>query len=284
MREEHHRLYDAREAEFALFALEKVPGDRATYAAVLEACQDFGRTWGHLDPVLDKSPPVLVPGTETADGKNEVVTAPETKQLVAAFRDAGFAELSTAGLPFAVRCAALSTLGAAFPANAMGLFVLTSCAADLLEAHGSDALKAAYLPQLRSSEFMGTMALSEAHAGSSLAAIRTAAVPVDGPPDPLGQAYSVKGDKMCTWCRPRPPCTSLPRSPCHRDLRSLPRFSWQHRPHASGAAPRRPARSGRDLVASSAQRPPGRDQERRRVCVAQQEDGPQSHLQRRVDP
>ena len=94
-----------------------------------------------------------------------------------------------------MQCAAQFTLGGGASSNLVGYFVLTRCAADLLEAHGSAALKDAYLPQLRSAQFFGTMALSEPHAGSSLASIRTTATPLGSSSN--GE-YRVRGDKMWT--------------------------------------------------------------------------------------
>jgi alkylation response protein AidB-like acyl-CoA dehydrogenase len=46
---------------------------------------------------------------------------------------------------------------------------------DALAAHGSDALKRAYLPKLVSGEWMGTMQLTEPQAGSDVGALRTRA-------------------------------------------------------------------------------------------------------------
>jgi acyl-CoA dehydrogenase len=53
--------------------------------------------------------------------------------------------------------------------------LLTMAGVDALEAHGSDALKRAYLPKLVSGEWMGTMQLTEPQAGSDVGALRTRA-------------------------------------------------------------------------------------------------------------
>ncbi|MFZ4426364.1 MAG: acyl-CoA dehydrogenase [Saprospiraceae bacterium] len=67
---------------------------------------------------------------------------------------------------------------------------LTSGAANLIMAFGSDELKATYLPQMFAGDWQGTMALTEPQAGSSLSDITTTAMPSgDG-------AYSVKGQKI----------------------------------------------------------------------------------------
>ncbi|CAG0961620.1 3-(methylthio)propanoyl-CoA dehydrogenase [Burkholderiales bacterium] len=54
--------------------------------------------------------------------------------------------------------------------------LLTQGAIEAIERHGSDALKQRYLPKMVAGEWTGTMNLTEAQAGSDLAAVRTRAV------------------------------------------------------------------------------------------------------------
>ena len=71
--------------------------------------------------------------------------------------------------------------------------LLTHGAVDALEQHGSDELKALYLPKMISGEWTGTMCLTEPQAGSDLAAVATRAVPD-------GDHYRVTGQKIfITW-------------------------------------------------------------------------------------
>ncbi len=71
--------------------------------------------------------------------------------------------------------------------------LLTHGAVDALEKHGSDELKSAYLPNMISGEWTGTMNLTEPQAGSDLAAINSKAVPE-------GDHYLVTGQKIfITW-------------------------------------------------------------------------------------
>jgi alkylation response protein AidB-like acyl-CoA dehydrogenase len=71
--------------------------------------------------------------------------------------------------------------------------LLTHGAVDAVEQHGSDELKATYLPKLISGEWTGTMNLTEPQAGSDLAAVATRAVPE-------GDHYLVTGQKIfITW-------------------------------------------------------------------------------------
>ena len=74
---------------------------------------------------------------------------------------------------------------------AFGVYPLLSRgAAELIEAHATDALKDAYLPRLADGSWSGTMCLTEAHCGTDLGQIRTRAVPAgDG-------AYAISGTKI----------------------------------------------------------------------------------------
>jgi len=93
------------------------------------------------------------------------------------------------GLPYVVAQA----MGAAFHAanpGASAYPLLTSAAANLLRSFGSDEQKARYLGPMLQGRFFGTMVLSEPEAGSSLADLRTRAIPQDD------GTYHIVGDKM----------------------------------------------------------------------------------------
>ena len=77
-------------------------------------------------------------------------------------------------LPHALNAACMEMWNAACMAFGLGP-VLTMAGIDALAAHGSDALKRAYLPKLVSGEWMGTMQLTEPQAGTDLALLRTKA-------------------------------------------------------------------------------------------------------------
>ena len=67
---------------------------------------------------------------------------------------------------------------------------LTRAAANLLDAHGSEAQKRLFMAPMLEGRFFGTMCLSEPSAGSSLVDIRTRA-------EPLGNGhYAITGNKM----------------------------------------------------------------------------------------
>jgi len=71
--------------------------------------------------------------------------------------------------------------------------MLSQGAVEALIAHGSDELKAQYLPQLISGEWTGTMNLTEPNAGSDLAAVAAKAIPED-------EHFKITGQKIfITW-------------------------------------------------------------------------------------
>jgi len=71
--------------------------------------------------------------------------------------------------------------------------MLSQGAVEALIAHGSDELKAQYLPQLISGEWTGTMNLTEPNAGSDLAAVASKAIPD-------GDVFKITGQKIfITW-------------------------------------------------------------------------------------
>jgi butyryl-CoA dehydrogenase len=74
--------------------------------------------------------------------------------------------------------------------GAYGFVGLTHGAAHLIEAFGSDEIKARFMERMYSGEWTGTMALTEPQAGSSLADITTTATPTD-----LGY-FLIKGSKI----------------------------------------------------------------------------------------
>ncbi len=92
-------------------------------------------------------------------------------------------------LPFLVHAVASAYLGAA-NLNVVGLAMLTSGAAHLVEVFGDDAQRAQWMTPLFEGRWTGTMALTEEQAGSSLADVRTTARPAgDG-------SYRLKGSKI----------------------------------------------------------------------------------------
>jgi len=115
------------------------------------------------------------------DGQS-VRMIPEVKTAIDAFRHAGFMAatkdyaLGGMQLPVTVAQACLALFNAANVSTAAYPF-LTIANANLIEAFGSVDQKQRYLSGLLEGRFMGTMALTEPQAGSSLSDIKTSAVP-----------------------------------------------------------------------------------------------------------
>lgn len=125
----------------------------------------------------------------------EAVLIPEVKPAVDAFLDAGFLNANRdfdAGgmqLPTLLSQACFAHFQAANAGTAAYPF-LTMGAANLIETFGTDEQKRLFLQPMIQGRCFGTMALTEPHAGSSLADIRTRAEPAaDG-------SYRLKGNKI----------------------------------------------------------------------------------------
>ncbi len=130
---------------------------------------------------------------EVVDGR--VVQIPETAAALAVLREAGFFAATVSEdeggmqLPFVVGQACMALFKGA-NVSTSGYLLLTRAAANLLEAHGSPEQKRRYMMPMNAGRFFGTMCLSEPDVGTSLADIRTRAVPRgDG-------TYALRGNKM----------------------------------------------------------------------------------------
>ncbi|WP_390348736.1 acyl-CoA dehydrogenase family protein [Variovorax boronicumulans] len=116
----------------------------------------------------------------------EVVTPPGFRAAYQAFVDGGWPALSAAtedggqGLPAVLEAILYEWLSAANHGFIMAPGLLHGAYA-CLKHHGSDELKARYLQKIATGEWLATMCLTEAHAGSDLGQVRTrATVQADG--------------------------------------------------------------------------------------------------------
>jgi alkylation response protein AidB-like acyl-CoA dehydrogenase len=132
-------------------------------------------------------------GTPFKDGR--VAMPPGWKEAYSAWTAAGWNGLAASpewggqGLPHLLNAACTEMWNSASMAFGLGP-LLTMAGIDALTAHGSDSLKARYLPKLISGEWPGTMQLTEPQAGSDVGALRTRAVRVeDG-------SYRITGQKI----------------------------------------------------------------------------------------
>ncbi|WJG11067.1 acyl-CoA dehydrogenase [Aliiglaciecola sp. LCG003] len=120
---------------------------------------------------------------------------PEVKEAFDAYCQAGFMagrfDFNVGGmqLPESIMMACSGYFMAANPSTA-GYPFLTVAAANVINNFAVDELKDKFVERMLTGEFTGTMALTEPHAGSSLADIRTSAVKTqDG-------SYRLKGSKL----------------------------------------------------------------------------------------
>jgi alkylation response protein AidB-like acyl-CoA dehydrogenase len=111
-----------------------------------------------------------------------VTTPPGFREAYQALWQAGWPALSAApedggqGLPAVLEAVLFEWLSAANHGFTMAPGLLHG-AYECLKHHGSDALKARYLGKIATGDWLATMALTAAHAGSDLGQVRTRAVP-----------------------------------------------------------------------------------------------------------
>jgi alkylation response protein AidB-like acyl-CoA dehydrogenase len=146
--------------------------------------------------------PLARPADEQGSVRNDdgSVTAPDGyveayRRLVdSGWLAAGFPEQwGGGGLPMTVTIAIMEMITSADMSFSL-CPMLTYAAADMLIAHGTEEQRATYLEKLVSGEWAGTMALTEAQAGSDVGAVTTRAVPADD------GSYRLTGNKIyITW-------------------------------------------------------------------------------------
>jgi 3-(methylthio)propanoyl-CoA dehydrogenase len=171
--------------------IDALPAETATtdmVEAILVGASDFAlKEWAPLNRIGD---------TQGAQWRDGSVRMPDGfRDSYARYVESGWGTLSAPieyggqALPHLLQFAVMEHLGTAN--MAFGLCpILTAGAIDAVTAHGSDAQKKDYLPNLIAGLWTGTMNLTESGAGSDVGAIRTMAVSQsDG-------SYSISGTKM----------------------------------------------------------------------------------------
>lgn len=149
--------------------------DEALQAQVLEEAARF---------VAEAVAPINRSGDEIGCrfANGEVATPPGFREAYQAFVDGGWPGLSAAaedggqGLPAVLEAILYEWLSAANHGLTMAPGLLHGAYA-CLKHHGSDELKARYLSKIATGEWLATMCLTEAHAGSDLGQVRTRAMP-----------------------------------------------------------------------------------------------------------
>ncbi len=161
---------------------------KETFGLYLDACRRLGREvlFPTLRP-MDLEPPVFE--------KGRVRLHPSFREAFGHVRELGAisatrpAEVGGQQLPLTVATLAHAYLMAG-NLGVVGLAWLTTGAAHLVEAFGSDDVKARFLGKMYEGQWTGTMALTEPQAGSSLADITSSATPrEDG-------TYRIRGAKI----------------------------------------------------------------------------------------
>lgn len=170
------QLYEVLDVESLALRPRFAAGGREAFDAVLDTARAIAID--HFAP-HHRAQDIDEPRIE--DGR--VVTIAATKPALAALADAGFLAAThdeTLGglqLPHVVASAAIAWFEAANVATA-SYALLTTGAANLIATFGTEAQRRRYLPAMFAGRCFGTMALTEPEAGSSLADLRTTAVPV----------------------------------------------------------------------------------------------------------
>ncbi|MBT1449493.1 acyl-CoA dehydrogenase C-terminal domain-containing protein [Glaciecola sp. XM2] len=182
------QLYDVLDTESLCEHETFAEHSRETFDAVIETANKMATNlFLPHNHIADKQEP-------TFDGK-KVSMIDDVKVAFDAFREAGFIagrykfEDGGMQLPETVMTAVSGYFMAANPSSTAYPF-LTAAAINVISHFASDELKAQFMPKMLTGDFTGTMALTEPHAGSSLADIKTTAVKqADG-------TYRVKGSKI----------------------------------------------------------------------------------------
>lgn len=182
------QLYDVLDTEKLCTHPKFEEHNRDTFDAVLDTAHKMAANlFLPHNHIADKNEPQF-------DGK-KVSMIDDVKVAFDAFRESGFIagrysfEDGGMQLPETVMTAVSGYFMAANPSTTAYPF-LTAAAINVISHFASDDIKQAFMPRMLTGDFTGTMALTEPHAGSSLADIKTTAVKQeDG-------TYRVKGSKI----------------------------------------------------------------------------------------
>ncbi|WP_412971097.1 acyl-CoA dehydrogenase [Glaciecola sp. MF2-115] len=186
--EMNFQLYDVLQADKLCAHSRFEEHNKDTFSATLSTAEKIATNlFLPHNHIADKNEP-------TFDGQ-KVSMIPEVQLAYDAFCEAGFIagrfsfEDGGMQLPEVIMTAASAYFMAANPSTTAYPF-LTSAAANVICNFASAELKELFMPRMLTGEFTGTMALTEPHAGSSLADITTSAVKQgDG-------SYRIKGSKI----------------------------------------------------------------------------------------
>ncbi|WP_454691975.1 acyl-CoA dehydrogenase [Achromobacter aloeverae] len=181
-------LYDMLDSEALARRPRYADHGRETFDAAIDAAHRLaGEYFAPHNRLADENEPRF-------DGKT-VKTLPAVGAAVRAFAKGGFLaathdyELGGMQLPVTISQSCLALFRAANVGSSAYCF-LTAANANLIRAFGSEDQKRRFLPSLLDGRWLGTMALTEPEAGSSVPDLRTTATPL-----PDGR-YAIKGQKI----------------------------------------------------------------------------------------
>lgn len=182
------QLFDVLDTDSLLSRPRFADHSRETIEAALDTAEKLAQEkFADHNTLCDKEEPAFI------DGK--VVMRPEVKRAFDAYIEAGFlsarASFEEGGmqLPETAAAACTGMFTCVNPSTTVYPF-LTGAAANVIRNFASESLKQRFLLPMMAGRFTGTMALTEPHAGSSLADIRTRALPQDD------GSYRIKGNKI----------------------------------------------------------------------------------------
>jgi len=183
-------LYEVFDAASLLTLPHFADHSRETFDAYIGLCARFARE--SVFPAfkaVDEEPPRLVDGQVLAHRRLHDIY-PKMREIGVFAASRPF-DVGGQQLPLTIATAAHLYIMAANPA-VYSFAGLSTGAAHLIEAFGSDDLKARYMTPLYEGRFSGTMALTEPHAGSSLADVTTRATRAT----PAGDHFLLSGAKI----------------------------------------------------------------------------------------
>jgi alkylation response protein AidB-like acyl-CoA dehydrogenase len=181
-------LYDVLNVQDLTARPQYAMHSRETFDAIFEVAQEIASK--ELKPHHRQSD---LEEPHVVDGR--VVTIPEIKRALEIMAEAGFFSASAPEshgglqLPEVIYTATHAVFSASNPATTSYMF-LTVGAGNLIRSFGTPQQQERYLAPMLEGRWFGTMALSEPHAGSSLAEILTRATPLDD------GSFRIIGSKM----------------------------------------------------------------------------------------
>jgi len=191
-----------REYEFILREVLQIENELGPYPEYSEA------TWDMIEMISEQFGKInedyWLPSAKEGDdvgvtfAEGKVIVPESMKEATRVVIEAGLTQLfghqEYGGMEFPNVINVLSDELSCATNMSLGIYLgLTKGAYHCIHKHGSKEIRQRYLPKFLSGEWFGTMCLTEAHCGTDLGLIRTAA-------KPIGNHYLVSGQKIFISC------------------------------------------------------------------------------------